>query len=124
MKAFRWLGAGLLWILAGVVGLVGGLLSITIILLPVGIPLLMLARKLGGLASALLIPKAVRHPVQELGDRSSDASDALTKGGKGLFGKGRKAVAEASPPDTGKLRKKAAQKLGKRRGTDRLKPWR
>ena len=123
MKPFRWLGAGLLWILAGVVGLLGALLSITIILLPIGIPLLWLARKLGGMAGALVVPKAVRHPVQELGDRSSKASGAVSKGGKGLFGRGRKAVADVSPPDTKKLRKKTARKLGRRKGTDRLKWW-
>jgi hypothetical protein len=41
----RWLGAGV-WIFAGLVGLVGALLCVTIILLPLGIPVLMLAKRL------------------------------------------------------------------------------
>lgn len=101
MFVLRWLGAGLLWILAGVVGLIGVLLSITIILLPIGIPVLLLAKKIGGLATALMLPKAVRHPVQELGDKMPDTS----------------------LPDAGKLREKAPRKLGRRSRADRLKPW-
>lgn len=101
MKLLCWLAAGLLWILAGVVGLLGILLSVTVILLPVGIPLLMLAKKIAGLASALLLPKAVRHPVQALEDKAPDVS----------------------LPDTGKLRRKVGSKLGRRTGKDRLKPW-
>jgi len=123
MCALRWLGGGLLWILAGVVGLIGVLLSITIILLPVGIPLLMLAKKIGGLATALMLPRAVRHPVQELGDRSAEASGAVAEGGKRLSRKGRKLVADASVTDAGKLREKAARTLGRRSRADRFKPW-
>lgn len=123
MLALRWLGAGLLWIVAGVVGLLGVLTSITIILLPVGIPLLMLARKIVGLASALLLPRAVRHPAKEVGDRTSDTAGAIVEGGRGLLRKGRKSAPDVAVPDAGKLRKKAARRLGRRRGVDRLKPW-
>lgn len=63
----RALVGSLLWILAGVLGLVGVLLCATIILLPLGIPVLALARKLLASAMAMLIPRKVRHPVDELG---------------------------------------------------------
>jgi hypothetical protein len=123
MKPLRWLGAGLLWILAGVLGLVGGLLCVTIILLPLGIPVLMLAKKLVALAGKLVIPRAVRHPVKEMGSKSSSAASDLGKGTRGLLGKGRKSVAAAVPPPSRKLRRKAARKLGRRKGLRRLKWW-
>jgi hypothetical protein len=56
-----------LWILAGVLGLVGVLLSVTLILLPLGIPVLMLSKKLFSYAMTLMVPRKVRHPVAELG---------------------------------------------------------
>ena len=121
MKPLRWLGAGLLWILAGVVGLVGGLLCVTIILLPLGIPLLMLAKKLVALAGKLVIPRTVRHPVKEMGSKSSSAAADLGKGTRGFLGRGRKAAAAA--PQGKKLRKRAARKLGRRKGIRRLKWW-
>jgi hypothetical protein len=110
MKPFRWLAAGLLWILAGVVGLLGAVLSITVILLPLGIPLLLLARKLGGWAGTLLVPKAVRHPVQEAASVSSDTASSAGKGAGKLLGRGRKAVAEVVP-------------TRRKRGLARLKWW-
>ena len=106
MKLLRGLAAGLLWILAGVLGLVGGLLSVTIIFLPLGLPLLWLARKLGGAAGRLLLPKAVKHPAQELRDKSSDAAAGAGKGARRFFRGTGKAVAE-STPSTKKGRKKA-----------------
>jgi hypothetical protein len=70
------LAGSLLWILACVVGLVGILLSVTLILLPVGIPLLLLARKLFRYSLTFFLPRAIRHPAQELRKKSSDtASD-------------------------------------------------
>ena len=88
MKPFRWLGAGLLWILAGLLGLVGGLLCVTIILLPLGIPILMLARKLFTASGRLLLPRPVKHPVKE-------AAKAFQGGGgdvKAAAKRGRKAL--------------------------------
>ncbi len=77
MGIVRWLGAGLVWIVAGVVGLLGVVLSATLILLPLGIPLLMLARKLAGVAAALALPKAVRDPVGTLGKKGAEVGKAL-----------------------------------------------
>ncbi len=119
MKLLRGLAAGLLWILAGLLGVVGGLLSVTIILLPIGLPLLWLARKLGGTAGRLMLPKAVKHPVQELRDKSSSAAADGGKGVRRLFGRTSKALVE-SAPSTKKGRKKAQKALssatGKKRG--------
>jgi len=66
MRVLRALAASVLWVLAGVLALLGVVLSITIILLPLGIPLLLLARKLFRYSMTLLLPRAVRHPGQEL----------------------------------------------------------
>ena len=41
------------------------LLCVTIILLPVGIPLLMLARRMFTRSVALMLPRAMSHPVDE-----------------------------------------------------------
>ena len=64
MWLLRGLGASLLWILAGLLGLVGTLLCVTIILLPVGIPLIMMARRLFGYSMVVLVPSKVRHPAK------------------------------------------------------------
>jgi hypothetical protein len=98
MKALRALAGSLLWVLAGVVGLLGALLSITIVLLPVGIPLLLLARKLFAYSMTFFLPRAVRHPGEELGRKGRDAVKDATKkarkktgkpGKRGLFGRKR-----------------------------------
>jgi hypothetical protein len=67
MRILRALVGSVLWILAGVLGLVGVLLCVTLILLPVGIPVLMLARKLFRYSMTMFVPRQVRHPVDELG---------------------------------------------------------
>ena len=67
MRILGALAGAVLWILAGVLGLVGVLLCVTLILLPLGIPVLMLARKLFAYAMTLMLPRKVRHPVDELG---------------------------------------------------------
>ena len=79
MKPFRWLAAGLVWILACLVGLVGGLLCVTIILLPVGLLLISLSRRLFRLAGVLVLPRALRHPVSELGDTGEKSLHKTTK---------------------------------------------
>lgn len=120
MKLLRWLAAGVLWILAGVVGLLGALLSVTIVLLPLGIPLLLLARKLGALAGGLLLPRAVKHPVQELSGKTASAAAEARKETRGLLKKGGKSVTDAAPAK--KLSKKAKQQLKpKKKGLGRLK---
>ena len=65
MRLVRGLGGTLLWVVASVLGLVSVLLCVTIILLPLGIPLLRLTRKTFRLATRLLLPRAVSHPVDE-----------------------------------------------------------
>jgi hypothetical protein len=67
MKPLRWLAAGLLWILAGLLGVLGVLLSVTIILLPLGIPLVLISRRVFSLAMRLVVPRSARHPVQQAG---------------------------------------------------------
>jgi hypothetical protein len=101
MWLLRGLGASLLWILAGVVGLVGIILSATLILLPVGIPLVMLAKKIFGYSMVLLVPGKVRHPV-------SSMEDSVKSGSKGLF---KRSKASAANP----------ARLGKKSTTKRLK---
>lgn len=99
MKPLRWLAAGLVWILAGLLGLVGVLLSITVLLLPVGVPLLMLARRLFSLAGRLVVPRGVRHPVQQAGRKVSRRKEDLQKSArqraKGIRGDGRKLIKKA-----------------------------
>jgi hypothetical protein len=90
------LGAGLVWIVAGVVGLLGLVLSVTLILLPLGIPLLMLARKLGALATAMALPKSVRHPVETLSKKGSAMGDDAGKKTRSMASSGRKALQGAT----------------------------
>jgi len=63
MWLLRGLAASVLWLVAGLLGLVGILLSATLILLPVGIPVLMLAKKVFSYSMVVLVPGKVRHPV-------------------------------------------------------------
>ena len=113
MRVLRGLGGSVLWILAGVLGLLGVVLSVTVILAPVGIPLLMLARRLFRYSMRLFLPRQVRHPVQESGK-------SLRRGAKDAKG----SVADATPDMKGalktgrKVRKKARKK--KKSVLDRL----
>jgi len=88
MRVLRAFLGSLLLILACVVGLLGALLSVTLILLPLGIPLLLLARKLFGYSMTMFLPRVVRHPAKELGTKgkksASDAADSLGLSGKTL----------------------------------------
>jgi len=63
MRFARGLLGALLWIVASVVGLLAVVLCATIILLPVGIPLLMVARKLFARSMRLFLPPGLAHPV-------------------------------------------------------------
>jgi hypothetical protein len=82
----------LLWIVAAVVGLVGVVLSVTLILLPIGIPLLLLARKLFAQATLLLLPRKVAHPLQELGKTSRRKGNAAKDAGADVVKKAGKAA--------------------------------
>lgn len=78
MKILRWLGAGLVAVVAGVLALVGLILCVTLILLPLGIPVLMLARRVFALAGRMVVPRALRHPIDEL-DKSREAASGTLK---------------------------------------------
>jgi hypothetical protein len=81
MRALRWSGGSLLGLLAGILGLVGVVLCVTLILLPLGIPVLYLSRKLFRAAGQMVVPRAARHPVQELGKKGrKKASDLPVPG--------------------------------------------
>jgi hypothetical protein len=61
------------WLVAGLLGVVGLLLSATIVLLPLGIPVLMLARRLFTLSVRLVLPPVATHPVKEMRKRAVEA---------------------------------------------------
>lgn len=67
MRLLRGLGGALLWIVAALLGLVGVVLCVTVILLPIGIPLVKMAGSLLRRAVQLMLPRALAHPVNELG---------------------------------------------------------
>lgn len=90
MRLLRALAGSVLWILAGVLGLLGVVLSVTIILLPVGIPLLMLSRRLFRYTAVLFLPREVRHPVQELGKSTRDQAGKAGKAAGKVRKRGRK----------------------------------
>jgi hypothetical protein len=113
MRVLRALVGSLLWVLACVVGLLGVVLSVTLILLPLGVPLLLLARKLFKYSLTFFLPPALRHPARELGRTSrrgaKDAADAMGASGKRLQ-RGRKRGRKL----TKKARKQAGKKLGRK----------
>jgi hypothetical protein len=103
MRVVRGIGGALLWIVATLLGLVGVLLCVTVILLPLGLPLLMVSRRMFGAAIKLVMPRAASHPLDE--------------GGKTLRKKGRKAKKEipsASPKDLAKSGRKRLKKQQRR----------
>jgi len=113
MRVLRALAGSLLWILACVVGLLGVILSVTLILLPLGIPLLLLARKLFKYSLTFFLPRAVRHPAQELGRKSRHgAKDAAST--MGVSGKKLKRGRKRGRKMTNKARKQAEKKLGRK----------
>jgi hypothetical protein len=102
--------AGLLWVLACLLGLVGSLLCVTVILIPVGVLLISLARRLFRLSGRLALPRAVRHPISELGNSGLQV-------GKKAHRRALRAAGEAKPSRKSlkKIRKSAHQKLPRRR---------
>ncbi len=105
MRVLRALLGALLWILAGVVGLLGIVLSVTVILLPLGIPLLMLARRMFTRSIALVLPRKVTHPVEETGR-------SWRKKGR----KGREAISDVDVKKLGKRARKKASGAGRNAG--------
>jgi hypothetical protein len=85
MFILRGLAASLLWLVAGLLGLLGVVLSVTVVLLPLGVPLLLLAKKVFGYSMALLVPRKARHPV-------SEGRKAAKAGGRKAVGKGKEPV--------------------------------
>jgi hypothetical protein len=73
------LAASLLSILAGLLGLVGLVLCVTLILLPLGLLVLSLSRRLLQLAGRLVVPKALRHPVETLSKEGSKKAGKVKK---------------------------------------------
>jgi hypothetical protein len=108
MRLLRGLLGALLWILASLVGLLGVIACVTLILLPVGIPLVMLARRLFGKSVRLFLPPAVAHPAKETRKRGRERREAAGKLGK----KARRKVADKTP--SVKLDPKAAKKKTKK----------
>jgi len=98
MRLLRGLLGALLWILAGLLGLVGFVLCVSVILLPLGIPLLVVARRLMTRAVQFMLPRSLAHPVDEI------AKTTKKKGRKA------RAATSAAADDIGKK----ARKLRKR----------
>ena len=117
MRALRWAGASLLMLLAGLLGLVGALLCVTLILLPLGIPILFLAKRLFRTAGQLVVPRAVRHPVEESHKRSGKAAKRSGKAAKGA------GAAATSAASTAAAKAKSSKNLlpGRRTKTDRVR---
>jgi hypothetical protein len=83
MWLLRGLLASVLWLVAGLVGLVGVILSVTVVLLPLGIPVLLLAKRIFGYSVTVLVPRKVRHPVAEAGKSTRRGLNRATTRGRG-----------------------------------------
>src|SRR3954451_5594374 len=79
MWFLKGIAGGLLWLLATIVGLLGLVLSVTILLLPLGIPLLLLSRRLLAQAARLMLPRALAHPVEEVNRSKSQGSASASR---------------------------------------------
>ena len=66
----------LVWILAALLSLVSVLLCVTVLLLPVGIPLLLLSKKMFGLGLRLITSRKVTHPIDELRKATAESMPA------------------------------------------------
>lgn len=124
MRLLRGLAGAVLWILAAVLGLVGVVLCVTVILLPLGIPLVMLARRLFTRSVRLMLPRSVAHPVDESGKSArkkgrkakSAATDAIaTATKKGRKGSDKGADVAAGAVKKGKKVAKKGRKAGKKK---------
>jgi len=84
MRFLRGLLGGVLWIVGGLLGLVGIVLCVTVLLLPLGIPLLMVARRVLSRAVQLMLPRALSHPIDEV---TKAAKKTVASGAAGDIGK-------------------------------------
>ena len=107
MRFLRGMGGVLLWIVASLIGLVGAVLCVTIILLPLGIPVLLIARRMFGIATKLLLPREMSHPVDE---PAKSLRKTKKKAGKKLPD----APGTTDVADAGKKAHKRMQKGGRR----------
>jgi len=82
-----------LWIVASLVGLLGIVACVTLILLPVGIPLLMVARRLFGKSFRLFMPPAIANPVKETRSRGQKRREAAGRLGR----QARRKMADKTP---------------------------
>lgn len=110
MKALRWLGASLLGLVGSLLGLVGLVLCVTIVLAPLGIPILLVSRRLFRAAGALVVPGQVRHPLEAISESGSSAVDDL---GSAVRKRGQRAKRRAAKAT--KRTKKRARKQAKKR---------
>jgi hypothetical protein len=110
MRILGVLLGSLLWLVAGIVGLLGVVLSVTVILAPIGIPLLMLARRLFQMATRLVLPRKVRHPIKEMDKKTPDAVKPGRAGRKA-----RKKITKKANKLTGKKVDRAGKAVKKQR---------
>ena len=104
MRLLRGFGGAGLWIVASLLGLVGIVLCVTVILLPVGIPLLKIAGRLYRSAVQLMLPRALAHPVNEVGKAAKKRNRKITGAASDSFDDAAKRARKA----THKMRKKIA----------------
>lgn len=121
MRALRWAAASLVLLLAGVVGLVAVVLCATLVLLPLGIPLLLVARRLFRTAGQLVVPRAVRHPVDTVAGAMSGAGSRAARAATRSTRTGGKAAQQATKKATKKATDTAATVLPRRSRTARLR---
>jgi hypothetical protein len=107
MRFLRGLGGILLWLVASLVGLLGAVLCVTVILLPLGIPVLLVARRMFGTSMKLLLPREMTHPVDE-------ASKSLRKTRKKAGGKLKDTPGTGDVAEAGKRVRTRMRKGGRR----------
>lgn len=66
MRVLRTALGLLVWVVALLLTIVGVVLCVTVLLIPVGVPLLMLCRRLFGAGLRLITSRKITHPVEEL----------------------------------------------------------
>jgi hypothetical protein len=124
MRLLRGLGGALLWVVASLVGLIAVVLCVTIILLPVGIPLLMVAKKMFGRSVGLMLPRAMSHPIDEGSKKSKQKGKQVSTKAGNASKKGRKKADKFDKSANKKLDKggKKIRKLDKagKRGDKKL----
>jgi hypothetical protein len=115
VKPLKWLAASLIGLLGAVVALLGAVLTVTLVLAPVGIPLLLLARRLFGASGRLVVPRAVRHPLDELDragtDKVADLKDAVGSRTRRAARSGRKAATAAAEQVPGRSRRRLRDRI-------------